>query len=749
MNKLRIKYPNSKVILTGDFNHLPLDSLRQQFQLRDLVNFDTRNSSRLDLILSDIEEYSDATKLAPVGSSDHCSILLKGRPVSNNKYKYIHRRPNNESIRQDVLYDIACTDWSPILEEADVDKQVDTLHHIVNGVLDKNCPMKKYRARQDNPTWATPLIQKLIRARDRAYKNGCKSWQALKHLIRKLLRKKKVNFVNTNLNNACSSKKWWTTLKQLENKSITSSCKDSYIINDKCMPAKTLCDELKVYYVNAGGPYINDPCDITPDHPITHDLQQLSIGQVKSMLGNIDPSKATSKQDFPSWVSKYGSSDLCVPVCHIFNTMLRTKRYPKLWKNADILPIPKVKSPSALKDFRPISLLFHIGKLAEQVIIDKMRGTLDSVIHDNQFGYRSGVSTTDALVCLLDDFTKFLDSKNVDFIETVCLDFSKAFDRLQPDILIRKMVELHFNANIIALIKDFLSNRRHRVMMDGQVSDYVDVLVGTPQGTKLGPLLWLIYINDLSFTNCMSIKYADDTTVYKPISVASNENIQSELNVVQDWADSNGMLLNAAKTQVLHASLKKEFLSTDLTISNSKLLTNDCVKFLGINVDKHLNFSSHVDCLVRKCNSRLFFMRSFKRCGMNNNGLRLFYVSKVRSLLSFSSPAWYHFLSKNSISKLETVQKSACKIILPDCDAYNDRLVILNLPSLEIFVNEQSLKLFSKIKNNINHPLYSRLSFINRRTSSRRNFIFSLEKCRTEKRKRSFLQLFMKAYNEL
>ena len=224
------------------------------------------------------------------------------------------------------------------------------------------------------------------------------------------------------------------------------------------------------------------------------------------MLGNIDPSKATSKQDFPSWVTKYGSSDLCVPVCHIFNTMLRTKRYPKLWKNADILPIPKVKSPSALKDFRPISLLFHIGKLAEQVIIDKMRGTLDSVIHDNQFGYRSGVSTTDALVCLLDDFTKFLDSKNVDFIETVCLDFSKAFDRLQPDILIRKMVELHFNANIIALIKDFLSNRRHRVMMDGQVSDYVDVLVRTPQVTKLGPLLWLIYINDLSFTNSMSIK---------------------------------------------------------------------------------------------------------------------------------------------------------------------------------------------------------------------------------------------------
>jgi hypothetical protein len=464
------------------------------------------------------------------------------------------------------------------------------------------------------------------------------------------------------------------------------------------------------------------------------------------MLDTIDTTKSTSKQDFPAWVTKYGSSDLCQPVCHIFNTMLKTKKFPSLWKSADILPIPKVKSPTGLKDFRPISLLFHIGKLAEQVVINKMKSKLDSVIYSSQFGYRPGVGTTDALLCLLDDFTKCLDSKDIDFIQTVCLDFSKAFDRLQPDILIDKMTKFNFHADIILLIKDFLSNRKHRVMMNGHVSDFVDVLVGTPQGTKLGPLLWLIYINDLSFSN-MSIKYADDTTVYKPINILVNEDLQSDLDCVEDWATGNGMILNASKTQVLNVSLKKDFLSTDLTLSSSDLTTSDYAKFLGVHVDKHLNFSMHVDYLVKKCNSRLYFMRNFKRYGMNEVGLKLFYISKVRSLLTFSAPAWFYFLSKENANRLELIQKSAFKIILPDCNSYNDRLTLLAIPTLEEYIYSQSLQLFKKIFNNPNHPLHCRLSFLTHRTSSRHKFIFSLEKCRTNKRQNSFFQRFMKVFN--
>jgi hypothetical protein len=137
-----------------------------------------------------------------------------------------------------------------------VDKQVEYLHRTVNAILDTHCLVNRFRVRRDKPAWVTPLIQKLIRARDRAFKKGCKTWHTFKHLIRKLIRKAKAVFVSTKLNSAHSAKKWWATIKQLENNSNTSTDNHLYTIDDKCMPAKTLCDELKSFYVKAGGDYM-------------------------------------------------------------------------------------------------------------------------------------------------------------------------------------------------------------------------------------------------------------------------------------------------------------------------------------------------------------------------------------------------------------------------------------------------------------------------------------------------------------
>lgn len=120
LNKLLKKYQNAKLILAGDFNRLPLDGVKGIYQLRTMVNFNTRGSACLDLILTDIPEYGNAIKLAPIANNDHCSILLKGVQVSRKKYVYINRRQYNYSVRQDILHDLACTDWSEILNMTDV-----------------------------------------------------------------------------------------------------------------------------------------------------------------------------------------------------------------------------------------------------------------------------------------------------------------------------------------------------------------------------------------------------------------------------------------------------------------------------------------------------------------------------------------------------------------------------------------------------------------------------------------------------
>lgn len=133
INKLGNKYPNSKLILTGDFNRLPIDNLESMYQLRNLIDFNTRNDARLDLILTDILEYDKALKLAPLSSSDHCGILLKGTSIPSTRYTYIWKRSYNYSVKQDILHNLACVDWSPLLDSHDVDQQVEFLHGTINS----------------------------------------------------------------------------------------------------------------------------------------------------------------------------------------------------------------------------------------------------------------------------------------------------------------------------------------------------------------------------------------------------------------------------------------------------------------------------------------------------------------------------------------------------------------------------------------------------------------------------------------
>lgn len=743
INQLSIQYKNCKIIIAGDFNHLPLD-FAEVYHLRNLVNFPTRNGSHLDCILTDIEEYRSPVELPPLATSDHSAVLLKGCASSTSKYIITYRRPYNETIKNDVLYELACTSWTPVLAESNVNKQVTALHSIVNQILDHHCPIKSFKVRKDKPQWLTPLVKKILRARDRAFKKGCSSWKVLRALAQRVIRNAKRRFIEHKLNNAHSSRKWWNTVKSMEK--ATNQIAQHYVIENKRISPADLCNQLNDYYLEASGELINqtleETCSDVPNH-----LQPVSIGEVKQMLQKLKLNKATSTLDYPIWVSKYGCADLCVPICHIFNTMLSLRKFPNFWKQADVFPVPKTTSPEFLKDFRPISLLFHVGKLAEEIIISKMQNIIATKITNNQYGYKRGVSTTDALLHLLDDFTLLLDKKSGKYIQTVCLDFSKAFDRLQPEILLNKMLNLGFSHNIISLIKDFLTNRKQRVALHGNFSNYNSVQVGAPQGTKLGPLLWLIYINDLSFNSCHCLKYADDTTIFKPMNT-QHDTMQSSLDEVSIWSTQNNMLLNASKTAVVNVSLRSTNISGNTPMINDEPLTfSSSFKFLGVTVDEHLTFNDHISKTVSKCRSRIHFMRCFKRSGMSVKGLKLFYLSKIRPILTYASPAWFYLTSKENLSKLERVQKTAFKVMLPDFISYEERLEFLQLHTIEDYIEALSKEHFSKIMCNNDHPLYNRLAFNNSRTSSRYCFIFKTVTYRTEKRKKSFFPHFMSIFN--
>ena len=195
-------------------------------------------------------------------------------------------------------------------------------------------------------------------------------------------------------------------------------------------------NSLNMYYQSIGG-QVMEPSANHKTNNITP-LEQITIHEVKQLLKHLDTTKATSSDDFPTWISKQGREDICIPLADILNCMLRTCTFPERWKVAQVVPVPKTPQPAACKDYRPISLLYHLGKLAEQVIIDRILPRLNGILDCDQFAYRQSLGTTDALVHFVHNVVSALDSNSTSSVQCAFLDFSKAFNCLQPKLLLQK-----------------------------------------------------------------------------------------------------------------------------------------------------------------------------------------------------------------------------------------------------------------------------------------------------------------------
>ena len=743
--KLHKKFSAARFIIAGDFNRLPVEDLCEQFALTDLVNFPTRLDNKLDLVLTDLKECKQAVKLAPLAENDHCCIMVNEQPAKHNRYVKVTRRIVTPGRKNDFLAALAQSDWSNVLSETDIQKQVSNMHATINCLLDKFCPLRTYKQRHDKPPWITPVIEKTIKARDKAHSSKkSPGYKFLKTTVQRMIRTSKRKFVGEQLNEPKNAKKWWDTVKKITTNAQTTAPSGTVA----CISESQAAENLNAYYKSVGGAAVDITPQKVPSDDAVKSLEHISLGEIKMLLSKLDRTKACNSLDFPTWISIDGREDICIPVQHIINTMLDTGLFPDLWKKAEVKPLPKVKTPKQYKDYRPISLLFHLGKLAEQIIINKLRGKLADIIEPKQFAYQQKIGTVDALLQLIDDITCDLDQLRVKFVQLASLDFSKAFDRLQPAIVLEKMTKYGFNQNVINLVSDFLMRRQQCVKFGKSTSDYLDINVGAPQGTKLGPVLWLIYINDLQVPDYKTVKYADDTSFYLSVNKNSEQSVASAIEHTSQWSANNHMILNADKTVIINFYLNyAQTHENPVIFENTSLNPANVMKFLGITIDDHLTFIPHVNLATKSCNSKLFLMRQLKKLGMNSTGLCNFYCSNIRSALCYGASAYFQFLSDTTKLKLEQVQMSATKIIFPDVP-YPTRLAMLELCPLSDFILNQSESHFRKIATDNTHPLYKRITFNTSRRSSRCHTVFRPLKARTEKHSNSFFTFYMNYFNQ-
>ena len=381
-----------------------------------------------------------------------------------------------------------------------------------------------------------------------------------------------------------------------------------------------------------------------------------------------------------------------------------------------------------------------LSKVLEDFVVAWMIHDIRNRIAPNQFGCLKGTSTSFCLLDMMHTWLSHLDSPNK-HLRLSFLDFSKAFDRISHNVLIKKLVDLGVRWCLIPWIISFLSDRRQRVKIGEAFLDWLPVNAGVPQGTKLGPILFLIMINDLSIptpeTNLW--KFEDDVSISECLTKNGGASIQSTLDTVSSWASMNLMKLNAKKCKELRVCFFKATPQLPPSrIDGQVLETVHSHKVLGLVIQDNLKWNENTCMIVSMASKRLHIICVLRRGGVSAADLLVIYVALVRSILEYCCVVWHNALPAYLSSEIERVQMRALRIIYPRA-SYQEALQRAKITSLEDRRNELCMRAFDKITKG--GPLSKHLTPIRSIAhdySLRNSNSWTSFKCKTERFRRSF-----------
>ena len=392
--------------------------------------------------------------------------------------------------------------------------------------------------------------------------------------------------------------------------------------------------------------------------------------------------EATGPDEIHTRVLREGVNSITEALKIIFERSLAFTEIPQDWKLANVVPIFKKGRKDDVGNYRPVSLTSVVCKVLEKVVKNSIWEHLEhyKLIRDSQHGFRSGRSCLTNLLEFLEYITKQLDEGNT--MDVVYLDFSKAFDKVPHRRLVHKLRMHGIGGVVVEWIGEWLRGRKQRVVLNGAKSNWKEVISGVPQGSVLGPLLFLIYINDIDVGISSKIsKFADDTKIVSTVQVEQgNYSIQKDLDRLAAWADKWQMEFNPQKCKVMHIGRENRYFSYEM--EGCWIETVEEEKDLGVVVDKTMKFSKQCLEARNRANRTLGFINrnvSYK----SKEVVRSLYNAYVRPHLEYCIQAWApHY--RQDINMLEAVQRRATRMIpaLRHLE-YKDRLKELNMFSFE------------------------------------------------------------------
>ena len=556
------------VIFTGDFNAhsinwwpdgdsnnegTQLDILFSELGLTQLIAEPTHfrehcRPSCIDLIICDQPNLVIGSGVRP--SLDptckhqitYCKLSIKSPRIPPFKRLVWHY---DKAKRELIDLSVKAFQWERLLKNIpNPNAQVKFLNETILNIISNFVPSSTITSNMNEPKWISRDIKKLLRKQKKLYKkyrlNGFKADDKvvidnIRNECFQAIKISKENYLKSLgdklIDKTTGRKAYWKIINNLLNKCKIPRIPPLLVANLIITDCKVKVKQFNDYFLVQCRPISNDSTlpDFTPSTHSSLDTITISRNQILDIIKTLNVNKAHGPDDISGRMIELCGENITLPLCIIFKNIIKTGIFPNLWKSANVTPVHKKESKQIVKNYRPISLLPLFAKIFERILFSTMYNFFvsNSLITKNQSGFQPGDSVTNQLICLVDSIHQSLDI-NLE-VRSVFLDMSKAFDKVWHEGLLFKLKQNGINGKLLNLLKSYLSNRKQRVFINGSESEWGDIESGVPQGSVLGPLLFLIYINDLEKGIKSQIKFfADDTSLF---SIVQDPNISAcELN---------------------------------------------------------------------------------------------------------------------------------------------------------------------------------------------------------------------------
>lgn len=679
---LLLKY--EKLIFLGDLNidHTFENNVIDIFGSYDftqIISEPTRISKTSQKIL-DVIYTNFPDKIIASGTlnadifSDHCIIhcTLKVK-VTLNSLTYVTYRDYKYFLKSCFLQDLQNLNWDDIFYINDIDSKLYLFNYNVIKLFDKHAPLVTKKLTKKFSRWLTENIKKLMKKRDVSLTKfkltkldaDWEAYRQFRNFCVSAIKKEKAAFLNKINNN---NKMLWKTLNKFglrsrENTHIPSHLNDVNKINDYFLSvfnSNPPHDQTLNYYLQS-----------TYSKELKFSLQLPTVNEIHDIIFDLQ-SNATGFDGINAKMLKFCSPFIDKYITHILNCCLESGYYPVHWKITLVKPLPKVSEPQNYSDLRPISIISTLSKILEKVIFKQLYTfvTSHNILPPSQSGFRKGFSTNTSLTNILDNIIRNTD--NGLNTALISLDFSKAFDTINHALLCAKLKFLGFDASCLRFFFHYLNGRTQMVQLNNLLSYRGAVTSGVPQGSVLGPLLYLLYTFDIanSIQHSTIHAFADDTQLEysfkRSTVVEANRCLNFDLEGIQTYSFTHNLKLNDEKCSFIVFGPKfddSNLVSTlNIHCGKSKLKLVKSVKLLGVVFDQDLRFKNHVSLLVKK--SYVCLRQLYQNFNIINFKLRKKLCEMlVLPIINYCLTVFYPCLDSSYKYRLQKIQNNCCRFI--------------------------------------------------------------------------------------